>query len=58
MRNEITEVLSDIKDTKLIKNMIQNMNNRDLFLLMSLLELTDVETKQRWVNVYNSTMSI
>jgi hypothetical protein len=56
MRNELTETLTNIKDIELIRKLISNMDNKDIFKLISLLEYTDKETQDRWINTYNQTM--
>jgi hypothetical protein len=53
MRNELTETLTNIKDIELIRKLISNMDNKDIFKLISLLEYTDKETQDRWINTYN-----
>jgi hypothetical protein len=53
MRNELTETLTNIKDIELIRKLISNMNNQDIFKLISLLEYTDKKTQDRWISTYN-----
>lgn len=52
MRNELTETLPNVKDIDLIRKLISNMDNRDIFKLISLLEYTNKETQDRWLNTY------
>lgn len=52
MRNELTEALTNIDDISLIKKLILNMDSKDIFKLMSLLEYTDQETQDRWLDTY------
>lgn len=56
MKNEIIQVLSEIKDVSLIANIIQNMNSRDISILQSLLDYTDIETQNRWLSAYSQLM--
>lgn len=56
MRNELIQVLSDVKESEYIINILRNMSNRDLFFLFNLLEYTDNETQDRWLNTYNQLL--
>jgi hypothetical protein len=56
MRNELTETLTNVKDIDLIRKLISNMNNNDIFKLISLLEYTDKDTQDRWLSTYNQMM--
>ncbi|MED3562419.1 hypothetical protein [Bacillus xiapuensis] len=56
MRSELVKVLSDITETKLISDILKNMNNKDILNLLSLLEYTDEETKERWLTTYNELL--
>jgi hypothetical protein len=53
LQNELTEALTSITDLQLIKKMLLNMSNRDISILMSLLEHTDNDTKDRWLDTYS-----
>jgi hypothetical protein len=53
MRNELIQVLSDVKESEYITNILLNMSNRDIFFLFNLLEYVDNDTKSRWINTYN-----
>jgi hypothetical protein len=53
LQNELTETLVNITDLQLIKKMLLNMSNRDISILMSLLEHTDNDTKDRWLDTYS-----
>jgi bifunctional N-acetylglucosamine-1-phosphate-uridyltransferase/glucosamine-1-phosphate-acetyltransferase GlmU-like protein len=53
LKSELVKVLSDITETKLIANILKNMNNKDILNLLSLLDFADEETKKRWLNTYN-----
>jgi hypothetical protein len=56
MRNELTETLTNIKDIYLIRKLISNMNNQDIFKLISLLEYTDKDTQDRWLSTYSQLL--
>lgn len=58
MRNELIHVIKHITDAQLIKNMLENMNSRDVYCLMSLLDYVDKETQKLWLTVYNRLVSI
>lgn len=53
MQNELTETLASITDLQLIEKMLLNMSNRDISILISLLEHTDNDTKDRWLDTYS-----
>jgi hypothetical protein len=53
MRNELIQMLSDVKESEYITNILLNMSNRDIFFLFNLLEYADNDTKSRWLNTYN-----
>jgi hypothetical protein len=56
LQNELTEALTSITDLQLIKKMLLNMSNGDISILMSLLEHTDNDTKDRWLDTYSKLL--
>jgi hypothetical protein len=58
MRRELLRALVDIKDIKVMINLILNMNIHDVTVLFSLLEFTDEYTKDRWMTVYSDTFKL
>lgn len=57
MKLELIDAIKSIKDPRLIKDMILNMNCNDVTQLIALSEFVDDETQTLWLDIYSRIMS-